>query len=162
MSSGIWQRSTPPEVWFWSKVDRGVGCWIWQASKHVFGYGQCKFRGTIERAHRIAWILTYGEIPKGLCVMHACDILACVNPSHLRLGTIADNNRDMLRKGRASGGSLKGEQNPKAKIADEDVVHIRELAKSGLTYRTIGQMYGLQREAIGQIVRRERWVHVLT
>lgn len=36
----------------------------------------------------------------GLVVMHSCDTPACIEPKHLKLGTVADNNRDMAQKGR--------------------------------------------------------------
>ena len=85
---------------FWSKVDRSGECWLWTAAK-VQGYGSFDGR----RAHRVAWELAYGPIPKGVgyhgtCVLHRCDTPACVNPAHLRLGTQADNMADRDAKGR--------------------------------------------------------------
>ena len=79
------------------------GCRIFVGAKHPFGYGQIGLgrRGDgIEQAHRVAWTLANGPVPAGLCVCHTCDVPACVEVSHLFLGTKADNNRDMCAKGR--------------------------------------------------------------
>ena len=58
--------------------------------------------------HVLAWELHNAEpVPPGMCVMHTCDNPLCVNPSHLVLGTIADNNADCRAKGRHRGGRRK-------------------------------------------------------
>ena len=51
-------------------------------------------------AHRLVWELTYGPIPATMCVLHQCDNPACIEPSHLFLGTQQDNIADMVAKGR--------------------------------------------------------------
>lgn len=91
---------------FYSKVrKRRSGCWEWTASKDSQGYGKFCFNGKQMRTHRAIWILINGEIIKhdshhGLCVLHKCDNPACVNPSHLFLGTQYDNIQDRNKKGR--------------------------------------------------------------
>lgn len=88
---------------FWSKVDRSGGpdsCWPWLAGRMRAGYGNFWMDGHEKLAHRVAWELTNGPIPIGLCVLHRCDNAPCQNPIHLWLGTKADNSRDMVSKGR--------------------------------------------------------------
>lgn len=85
---------------FWRSVRRGRGCWPWTRGVNSAGYGKLKFRCRWHYAHRVSYAIHHGPIPSGLCVMHKCDNPICVNPKHLKAGTIADNNRDMYAKGR--------------------------------------------------------------
>jgi hypothetical protein len=91
---------------FWSKVLRGGPnmCWPWQTSARggaSLGYGKFRIdRNTIINAHKMAYILSKGEVPPGLVVRHKCDNPACCNPDHLELGTMLDNTRDQFARGR--------------------------------------------------------------
>lgn len=77
------------------------GCFLCVGGYRTTGYGQFNFRGRrSEKAHRAAWMLANGDIPAGMHVLHHCDNPACVNVAHLFLGTMLDNVRDMIAKGR--------------------------------------------------------------
>lgn len=101
---------------FWSLVRTGPEseCWSWIGRRQtvrysrtgriisVTGYGIFSVlsvrKGPIS-AHRIAYALHYGYIPRGRVVMHSCDNKGCVNPHHLSVGTQRQNMRDAVAKG---------------------------------------------------------------
>lgn len=86
------------------------GCWLWLGSIDGEGYGRATFRGKSDGAHRVSYTAFREAIPAGLLVCHSCDVRCCVNPDHLWVGTYADNNRDMLAKGRHGNGVRTGGQ----------------------------------------------------
>ena len=72
-------------------IDKEPGCWNWKASIIKDGYGQFKFEGKMEDAHRVSYKVFIGPIPENLHVLHKCDNPSCINPDHLFLGTQRDN-----------------------------------------------------------------------
>jgi hypothetical protein len=156
---------------FWAKVDKGdgAGCWLWTAAKLRTGYGAFQ-AGTFKkknavRAHRMAWILTYGEIPDDLCVLHRCDVRLCVRPDHLFLGTYADNNADMGAKGRANNSSDRhfGSNHGNAKLIESQVVEIRRRYALNSRYGAVAALareFGVSRKTIHQVVLDRIWTHV--
>ncbi len=142
-------------------------------SKKGYGYiNTCDYssgkRKTINAfAHRIAHELAHGPIPNGLCVLHTCDVPCCVNPMHLTLGTNDDNIRDMMRKGRSSKGKkrpnaavVRGEQHGEAKLNNNVVLTIRDMAASGVRGCDIAQQLGISRQTVSKIVLRQQWKHL--
>jgi hypothetical protein len=82
----------PPR--FWENVDKSGECWIWTAALDQDGYGKCRYGGSVQRAHRVAWDMLVGPIPDGLHLDHLCRVRACVNPMHLEPVT---NRVNLLR-----------------------------------------------------------------
>jgi len=96
------------EQQFWQSIapiPEGAGCWEWLGTiKASNGYGWLRRFHKRIYAHRLSWILAFGAVPSGFCVLHKCDNRTCANPAHLFLGTHRDNAVDMHAKNRHSHG----------------------------------------------------------
>lgn len=151
-----------PEERFWEKIDkRGPDeCWPWLAGSDQRGYGSFWDGEHFGKAHRYSYKLANGDFADELDCLHRCDNPPCCNPAHLFLGTAKDNVDDMVSKGRARGKVQYGVDNPKAKLAVEDVLHIRDLAAKGVSAREIARRYGMNDSSIGDVVNRVTWKHV--
>ena len=148
------KKPAPIEERFWPKVDiRGPDdCWPWMAST-ACGYGQIENNGRVLRAHRVVWELVNGEIPTGTCCLHHCDNPRCVNPSHLFLGTQADNLRDAAEKGRTA----RGQDHGNAKLTNEDIQHIRSRLRHGHPQGEIASELGVSLTTISSINTGRGW-----
>lgn len=141
------------EVRFWNKVDeKGPDdCWLWTGSVDAHGYGQIGYQKKIIKAHRYSWEINNGPIPKGECVLHACDNPTCVNPRHLFLGSRPDNIIDMTFKGRHW-----------SPLDAEKVREIRaKYSKGKYGFKKLAKEYGVNPSAIYMIVTNQTWVHIL-
>ena len=105
---------------FWAHVERGPGCWLWTGPVDHRGYGRLTWLGQNWRlAHRVSLELA-GRHPGRLCALHRCDTPLCVNPAHLFLGTRAENNADMVAKGRHARGDRSGSRLHPERLARGD------------------------------------------
>lgn len=82
------------------RINEETGCHEWQGARHSNGYGQLRADGVLHYAHRLAWQLFVGRVPRRLFVLHHCDNRRCVNIGHLFLGTQKQNIADSRQKGR--------------------------------------------------------------
>lgn len=88
---------------FWAKVERAGEdeCWIWLGAHDGRGYGTLYVNGRNRRATQISIeIATNLPFPAGKLACHHCDNPPCVNPKHLFVGSMKDNMRDCIAKGR--------------------------------------------------------------
>lgn len=141
---------------FWSKVEKGDDCWVWRGARTGEDYGLISGMGQTVGAHRVAWAIAHGPIPKGMCICHHCDNPPCVRDDHLFLGTSQDNTRDMWLKGGSRGGRLPGEKNGRAKITRAQVEEIRAL-HGKLSGPKIAARYGIGRSQVYDILHHKRW-----
>lgn len=158
---------------FWSRVDiRGEDeCWEWQGARLQKGYGQACWplewvkAGVVpvqrELSHRVALALGEAGNPfTKLFALHSCDNPPCCNPNHLRYGTVKDNSRDMVTRGRHVPVSLPGEINPKAKLTEADVRLIRSRRAAGERPTALAIEYGVSAMTIYRACKRANWKHV--
>lgn len=148
---------------FFSKVVKAEsGCHEWQGCKRD-GYGLFRaIKGkSMMNAHRYAWELENGQIPKNMQVLHQCDNRCCVRVSHLFLGTLQDNMRDRNKKGRQA----RGERAGRATLSERTVREIRMLhngtrkTKWG-ELRELSNIFGVDRQVISNIIRGKTWGHI--
>lgn len=142
-------------------IDKETSCWNWNMGKDKDGYGKITFNGEHWRAHRLSYVALSNpvhdcEIPAGMLVCHRCDNPSCINPTHLFLGTPADNMADRDSKGRHKPNTGKsygcGESANSAKLKWHQVLEIRKMASSGeFTQTEIAEMFGINQSGVSKI-----------
>lgn len=110
-----------------------AGCWIYRRA----GRSKVRHDGRDQYVYRVAWQLVNGPIPDGLMACHHCDEPRCCNPEHLFLGTVRDNSRDMVSKGRLKLPGVRGEAHPAAHVSDQAILAAREEWASGLVSQAV-------------------------
>jgi hypothetical protein len=146
-----------PEERFWSRVKKTDTCWLWQGKgrRGDIGYGAAYYNRRCDTAHRVAWIITYDQEPKGL-LLHSCDIPLCVNPAHLREGTQKENIRDRDERGRTA----RGERSGNSKLTATQVLDIRRRFAAGEGVMALARAFGIGKTTVGHIVYRRAWRHI--
>lgn len=160
-------------------------CWLWTGCKIYNGYGRAKSKGKAVFAHRLSYEIYNKEIPKGMLVLHKCDVRNCINPDHLFLGTHQDNYDDMVEKGRevkatgkAHGRETKphrtarGERTGTSKLKKEQVEEIIrtykrspvgggfDRSKHDFSIRGLAKKYNVGSSTIQRIIKKEAWTSV--
>lgn len=138
---------------------RSNGCWVFTEAPRSGGYGAViihrgdAFGSFKWAAHRLTYERFNGPIPAGMLVCHSCDNRLCCNPKHLFLGTHKDNLADMVAKGR----SLYGERANNVSLTEAQVVECYKLRNEGMTYREIGEKFGVTYGCIHMVCAGRNW-----
>ena len=156
---GLYLRGSLEERFLQKVQKEEAGCWHWIGSVDSRGYGNIGVKTVkgflTQRAHRVAYTLFVGPIPKGKVVCHTCDNRCCVNPEHLFLGSQKDNVKDCVEKGRF--GDRRGCRNPKAKLSEDQVLLIRASTASA---NHLAAELGISSSTIYSIRTGESWSHL--
>ena len=134
-----------------------ASCWPWLAGGNSHGYGVFTINRLDFKATHIALVLDGRPRPPAPydCALHSCHNPCCVNPRHLRWGSMAENNDDKLRAGRFE--PHRGERNGRAILTEEDVRQIRSSTGSS---RIVGEKYGVSGNRVRSIRGGLSWKHV--
>lgn len=115
---------------FWEKVDKRGGypdfsddrvltseedgeCWVWTGARRGSDmknpYGAFRDEGRQNTAHRWAYTSEIGPVPDGMEIDHRCRNRLCVNPAHLEVVTMQENNRRRRKSKCKKGHPLSGD-----------------------------------------------------
>lgn len=152
------------------------GCWLWTGTVNAYGYGTIYPFGRYGPrigAHRVSWAVHFGSPGPYLYVCHKCDMPACVNPSHLFLGTPSENARDCAKKGRhhlqknPGANPLRrpgvvrhfGSDHANSKLTTAEATAILHRRGVG-TISELAAQYGVSRRTVSDIQEGKTWKHL--
>jgi hypothetical protein len=129
-------------------------CHLWTGARAARsgGYGAITVDGKTELAHRVAFLLAEGRLPKP-CGLHRCDNRLCVRRDHIFEGSKKENTADMIAKKRGN----------QAKLTDADIVDVFARKARGESQHSIALAKGVSDSLVSAIVRgrpRVQRVHV--
>ncbi len=139
--------------WFEARVAKCPmsGCWLWLGTIYGGRYGIATLGNkTRILAHRLSYTTHRGLIPDGMFVCHTCDVMSCVNPSHLFLGTPKDNLVDCAKKNRTA----HGERSPKSKFT---AAQIESIFHDTRRRKDVAKEYGVNITTIARIQTKLTW-----
>lgn len=121
------------------------------------GYAQAKVAGRFVYRHRLAYAEHAGVAEADLPpLLHSCDNRRCINPHHLKPGSLGENNTDRHLKGR----DAVGEQHGQAKL---DVATVRWIQAAYIprdpefSGRAIARKLGVSKATVQAVITGRYW-----
>lgn len=144
-----------PLQWIRKPAPTGVdGDCILVTAPKPFGNGYTYINRGSLRKRLIREVCERRNGPLGkLIALHSCDRPTCVNPNHLRAGTVRDNSADSKARKRNNFGARNG----MARITDELAMQIFKAAGSQME---IASVFGVSNSLVSKIKKRKRWPHI--
>jgi hypothetical protein len=131
-----------------------TGCWIWTAkAKDSGGYGLFYLDYKNKKAHRVSYELFKGPIPDGMHILHSCDNPACVNPDHLRAGTVKENMQDREARGRRD---VRGEQIGTSKLTEKEAMFVKI---TDAPIKLLSEVFGISEGYLYRVRNGQSWAH---
>lgn len=127
----------------------GIDCWIWTGCSHPGGHGRVSSRSGHNYAHRASFEAYNGYIDPDLLVRHLCGCAGCVRPTHLALGTYAENSKDTADM-----------QMTPTTLSHDDVRDVRRLYNDGLPLKEIAEKFDIAFGSVYPIVTYKSFRHV--
>lgn len=123
-------------------------CVLWTGARTPDGYPRRLYRGNAnQRWHRVVYCQANGldlSDIAGKVVRHTCDNPLCIDPAHLTLGTVADNNRDRDDRGRHG----------RRKFSKQVDREIAERYRNGESAKALAHEYGVWTQTIYKVLGR--------
>ncbi len=139
-------------------IDRSAGedaCHPFTDALDQSGYGKLKWNGVLWKAHRaVAVAARKVAVDSRTAVLHHCDNPACCNERHFFYGTQTDNMADRDAKLRTKPGGLAHRE---WKLDADKAAAIRIEYASGKSLRAVGQLFGVSKDTIREVVIGKTW-----
>jgi DNA-binding transcriptional regulator YhcF (GntR family) len=139
---------------FWERVERSseIACWPHSGRVNESGYVRIKFMGAMQYVHRIAISLHLDRpLETGEVVLHKCNNRRCCNPYHLSVGTIVENNRQIIADGRV------GKRTGKRRLTKDEVLKIKQGLAMGQGTWQLAKAFDMSKQGIRDIKNKKTW-----
>lgn len=143
-------RMTQHRFWLKVEVRSEEQCWPWRGAKDAEGYGYFWDGAANRRAHRYSYALKARDATIDGSILHSCDNPPCVNPSHLRLGTHAENIRERNAKGRHNLPS--GDRHWYKALDQEKADKIRSWVFRGQSQASVARAFGVSAATVCRLI----------